>query len=144
MKVKFKKTHENAVIPKYAKPGDAAVDLVAVSKDWEKQYISYNLGIAIEVPEGYVGLIFPRSSISNYDLALSNAVGVIDSGFRGTLSARFKIVPNENHRILPRTYDIGDKVCQLIIVPYPQIDYEEVDELSDTERGTGGFGSSGK
>ena len=80
MKVKIKKLCENAVIPSYAKPGDAGMDLVATSRMFDKYgNVEYGTGLAMEIPEGYVGLIFPRSSISKKDLALTNAVGVIDS-----------------------------------------------------------------
>ena len=80
MKVKIKKLNENAVIPSYSKQGDAGMDLVATSKIFDKYgNVEYGTGLAMEIPEGYVGLIFPRSSICKQDLSLSNAVGVIDS-----------------------------------------------------------------
>ena len=80
MKVKIKKLCENAVIPSYANPGDAGMDLVATSRMFDKYgNVEYGTGLAMEIPEGYVGLIFPRSSICKQDLSLSNAVGVIDS-----------------------------------------------------------------
>lgn len=137
--IKIKKLHPDAVIPSYSKPGDAGLDLTAVEilniSDYQ---ITYNIGLAIEIPEGYVGLIFPRSSIRSKDLSLSNSVGVIDSGFRGTLQATFNRNYPGDHN-----YNVGDRIVQLIIIPYPQIEFEEVDELSNTERGIGGFGSSG-
>ncbi len=142
MKVKTKKLHPEAVIPKYAKDGDAGMDLVAVSKEYDTNFmggddlITYGTGLAFEIPEGYVGLVFPRSSIYKKDLTLSNSVGVIDSGYRGEVSFKFR--KNEY-----RAYDIGDRIGQIIIMPYPYIEFEEVEELSNTVRGTGGFGSSG-
>lgn len=141
MKVKFKKTDPTAVIPKTAKPGDAGTDLTAVARkfDADRQYWEYDTGIAVEIPPGYVGLIFPRSSISNKDLILCNHVGVIDSGFRGNITFRFKELENVNG-----LYEVGDKIGQLIIIPYPSIEYEEVNELSDSERGSSGYGSTGK
>jgi dUTP pyrophosphatase len=141
MKVKIKKLHPLAVIPTYAKSGDAGMDLVATSIISDTTFdITYGLGISIEIPEGFVGLVFPRSSIRKYDLALTNCVGVIDSGYRGELQATFRKI----HGHASDIYNVGDKIFQMIIIPYPQIQFEEVDELSDTERGEGGFGSTGK
>ena len=143
MKVLIKKLHKDAVIPKYAKPGDAGLDLTAVEILNESNYqITYNIGLAIEIPEGYVGLIFPRSSIRNTNLSMSNAVGVIDSGYRGSIQATFNFHSNIYEKDVP--YSIGDRIAQLIILPYPQIELIESEELSTTERNTGGFGSSGK
>jgi dUTP pyrophosphatase len=140
MQVKIKKLHNNAVIPKYAKTGDAGLDLVAteiINKD--PFQITYGTGLAMEIPAGYVGLVFPRSSIRKYDLSLTNCVGVIDSGYRGEIQATFR-----RHKGVASTdYEVGDKIAQIIIVPYPSIEFIETDELSETERGTGGFGSSG-
>lgn len=141
MNVKIKKTHPDAVIPKYAKSGDAGVDLVAVSVTENDMYVEYDTGLAFEIPEGYVGLLFPRSSISKYHLSLANAVGVLDSGFRGSVTARFKKTSKTPNETL---YKVGDRVIQLIILPYPQVEFNVVDELSDSERGTGGYGSSGQ
>ena len=140
MRVKIKKLHEHSVLPKYAKPGDAGMDLTAITEEWNEpssDMVTYNTGLAIEIPEGYVGLLFPRSSISKTILSLSNSVGVIDSGYRGPIMFKFRY-PEEGP-----VYDIGDRVGQLIIMPYPQIEFEEVEELSSTERGKGGFGSTG-
>lgn len=144
MKVKIKKLHPNAVIPKYAKPGDAGMDLVAAEikksldslKD-EYTKVIVDSGIAVEIPEGYVGLIFPRSSIQATGLRLTNSVGVIDSQYRGTIKAYFDIIdPTLKY------YEKGERFAQLIIIPYPNIEFEEVEELSETERGEGGFGST--
>lgn len=140
MKVKIKKLVENAVIPTYAKKGDAGMDLTATSKTYDEQgNVVYGTGIAVEIPEGYVGLVFPRSSICKTDLLLTNSVGVIDSGYRGEIMAKFAYVHMHNKK-----YEIGDRIAQLIIMPYPTIEFEEVDKLSETERGEGGYGSSGK
>jgi dUTP pyrophosphatase len=144
MKVRIKKLHPDAVIPKYAKNSDAGLDLVATSiiSDTSTQ-ITFGLGVALEIPEGFVGLVFPRSSIRNTDLTLSNSVGVIDSGYRGELQATFnkKGVSKIDGGYI---YMVGDRVAQIIIVPYPPIEFEEADELNNTERGEGGFGSTGK
>ena len=141
MRVRIKKLHPAAVIPRYAKNSDAGLDLVAVSekRNTEERCWEYGTGLAIEIPEGYVGLIFPRSSICKQDLLLTNHVGVIDSGYRGEIRFKFKELEHSGQR-----YYKNDKIGQLIIVPYPQITFEEVNELSTTERGTGGFGSTGR
>jgi len=141
MKIKVKKINENAVIPKYSKPGDAGLDLTAVSivSDTTTQVI-YDTGLAIEIPEEHVGLIFPRSSICNYDLELSNSVGVVDSGYRGTI----RFVFNKINGDFSVKYNVGDRIGQLLILPYPEIELVEVDELNDSIRGHKGFGSTGK
>jgi dUTP pyrophosphatase len=144
MIVNIKKIHPEAVIPLYAKAGDAGMDLIATSIISETpSQITYGLGIALEIPEGFVGLVFPRSSIRKTRLQLSNSVGVIDSGYRGELQATFNKITTtiENQK---NDYKVGDRVCQIIIIPHPPIEFNEVNELSNTERGEGGFGSTGK
>lgn len=140
MKVKIKKLHENAVIPVRAKEGDAGMDLTAISEEWneESTMVTYDTGLAIEIPKGYVGLVFPRSSLSKTSLILSNSVGVIDSGYRGSITLKFRY-PEEG-----LVYEVGDRVGQIIILPYPAIEFEETDELSSSDRGKGGYGSTGK
>lgn len=141
MKVKIKKVHPDAVIPQYAKESDAGLDLVATSIISNTTFqITYGLGIALEIPEGFVGLVFPRSSIRNTELTLSNSVGVIDSGYRGELQATF----NKSNGLDSISYKVGDRVCQIMIIPHPIIELFEVDELSESARGEGGFGSTGK
>ena len=135
MKVKIKKTREKAIIPKYAKLGDAGLDLVAVDRKVEGMWVTYYTGLAMEIPKGYVGLLFPRSSVYKTEQRLANSVGVIDSGYRGEIMMKFSRSINQ--------YKIGDRIGQIIIMPYPQIQFEEVKELSETIRGTGGFGSTG-
>lgn len=149
MIVKIKKTHENAVIPQYAKKGDAGLDLTATSKHIDTDgNVVYGTGIAVEIPQGYVGLLFPRSSNSKKMLMLTNSVGVIDSGYRGEILLKFKSITESCFSRFKGgnspEYNTGDKVGQLIILPYPQITFKEVDELSESERGTGGYGSTGK
>ena len=151
MIVKIKLLNERAVVPSYAHSTDAGLDLVATSRIYDKDgNITYGTGVAVEIPEGYVGLVFPRSSISKKDLALSNSVGVIDSGYSGEIFAKFKptlAVLEDSIRSLPpvpRYYEIGERVAQLIILPYPHIDFSVVDDLSSSERGAGGYGSTGK
>lgn len=141
MQVKIKRLDRDAVIPKYSKIGDAGLDLVATNiKENTTFQITYGLGIALEIPEGFVGLVFPRSSIRNTELTLSNSVGVVDSGYRGELQATF----NKLNGLDSISYNVGDRVCQIVIIPYPQIEFVEVEDLSNTERGEGGFGSTGK
>ena len=150
MEVRIKKLHPNAAIPTYAKDGDAGMDLTAVTKSYDRDgNIVYGTGLAFEIPKGYVGLVFPRSSISNLDITMSNCVGVIDSGYRGEVTAKFKPAMLFNREQRPiilnnRIYNVGERIAQLIIIPYPQITFVEADELSETERGAGGYGSSGK
>ena len=141
MKVRVKKLNENAVIPSYAKDGDAGMDLVATRIISNTTFdVSYGTDLAMEIPKGFVGLVFPRSSIRKYELALSNSVGVIDSGYRGELQATFK----KTNGLDSLAYKVGDRIAQIMIIPHPPIEFDEVDELSDTERGDGGFGSTGK
>lgn len=139
--VKVKKLRPYAVKPVYSKIGDAGLDLVATGfVSVNETHITYGTDLAFEIPEGYVGLIFPRSSIRNYTLSLANSVGVIDSGYRGEVQVTFNKIPSER----PVYYNQFDKIAQMIILPYPQIALVETDELSDSDRGTGGFGSTGK
>lgn len=176
MKIKIKRLTLNAIVPSYAKDGDAGMDLTTteVSYNSKTDTIDYSTGLSIEIPKGYVGLIFPRSSIRKKDLMLSNHVGVIDSGYRGEIKASFRLTKPywsatddytgfernlekgvflhydfatdeaRDNIVESSIYGVGDRICQLMIIPYPQIEFEEVDELSDTERGENGFGSTGK
>lgn len=148
MDVKIKKLHEGAVIPSYAKPGDAGLDLTAVSYDYKEDIDChvYGTGIAVEIPEGYVGLVYPRSSNRKTEAYMTNHVGIIDSSYRGEIMVSFKL-RDRNVKDIPRLfkpYEVGDRIAQLIIIPYPKIEFKVVDELSTTERGTGGHGSTGK
>lgn len=149
MKVNIKKLHDQAVIPSYAKAGDAGLDLTAISVDTD-QYgnMIYGTGLAVEIPKGFVGLLFPRSSNSKTDLYLTNHVGVVDSGYRGEIMFKYRYINATNKSVTTTTptpviYKIGDRIGQLIVMPYPQIEFVEVEELSTSERGVGGFGSSG-
>lgn len=139
-----KRLHSEATLPAYANPGDAGLDLTAVSVryDEEGMFFEYGTGIAVEIPEGYVGLLFPRSSISKCDLRLANSVGVIDSGYRGEVKLRFKT--DAVHPKVARGYSFGDKVGQLVVLPVPLVAVGWAADLSSADRGTGGFGSSGK
>ena len=140
MQVRIKKLNENAVIPSYAKDGDACFDLTATSIKVDVGYIQYGTGLAMEIPYGYVGIIVPRSSVTNKSLMLKNSVGIIDSGYRGEISFRFYGLDGEDSI----KYDIGERIGQMMILPVPKIQLVEVDELSDSDRSEGGYGSTGK
>jgi len=148
MIVKIKKLSEIAVTPAYGKTGDAGMDLTctSVELDANGNYV-YRTGLAIEIPEGFVGLLFPRSSNANKSLMLTNSVGVVDSGYRGEIMFKYK--PNyqffltEVDKRHDKIYNVGDRVGQLIIMPYPEVVWSVVDELLESDRGDGGFGSTG-
>ena len=137
LNVKIKRLVPEAKVPVYAHPGDAAMDVWAVSKNETDKFVEYGTGLSFEIPEGHVMLIYPRSSVTNTDLLMANSVGIIDCGFRGELKLRFR-KSGEND------YNIGDRACQIIIMPFPAVNFEEVDELSDSSRKDGAFGSTGK
>ena len=123
MEIKFKKLSEKAVLPKRAYAGDAGMDLTATKitttiNECGQLMLTYHTDLAVEIPEGFVGLLFPRSSIYKKSMAQTNSVGI------------------------PSIYKEGDRFCQLVIVPIPQFDIVEVDELSPSERGENGYGSS--
>ena len=141
MNVKIKKLSKDAVIPSYAKIGDVGLDLTAISISYANNYIEYGTGLAIEIPKGFGGFIFPRSSISNYDLSFCNSVGVVDSNYRGELKIRFNAI--YNYQLNKKLYDIGDRIGQLVVLPVPKIEFELTGELNDSVRGSSGFGSSG-
>jgi dUTP pyrophosphatase len=139
MKLKFKKLNTEAVIPKRATPYDAGLDLTAVSYEYDSinKVYDYGFGLAVEIPEGHVGLIFPRSSIYKTTMALSNAVGVIDSKYRGELRAKFY-----DRSIYSVPYKIGERIAQIVIIKYEALNPVEVDELDMTNDRGGGFGST--
>lgn len=168
MEIKIKKLDSKAVIPSYSNSGDAGMDLTAISRHFDIDgNVVYGTGLAFEIPDGHVGLIFPRSSNAKKDLVLTNSVGVVDSGYRGEVIFKFKPIPffSENSysknsdkfdfTVTPGSrfadsfeyginlYEVGDRVGQIIIMPYPKIKFIESEELSPTLRGEGGFGSTG-
>lgn len=146
--VKVKRVHPNAQIPQYANPGDACFDLTAMSHaryqygedSGSIEYLEYDTGLALEIPTGWKALIYPRSSISKTCLMLANSVGVIDSGYRDTIKVRFRVVGQFDPK---RIYLWGHRICQMEIVPVPVVHFELVDNLEESKRGTGGFGSTG-
>lgn len=143
MKIRFKKLVSHAVTPNKANHTDAAFDLVAIDMEYdpENDFVEYGTGLAVEIPEGCVGLLFPRSSVSKTPLILANCVGVIDSGYRGEIALRFKKLKEDR---IEWEYRPGDRIGQLMIIKTEEAHWQEVEELDDSDRGTGGFGSSGK
>ena len=133
-----------AVLPKKAHSTDAGFDLVATRITQEvdeagKLILVYHTDLAVEIPEGYVGLLFMRSSVSKKSIQLCNCVGVIDEGYKGEIMGKFKVTTDA----LPRIYEPGEKFAQLVLVPYyTVVETEWVEELTETERGEGGFGST--
>lgn len=140
MKIKFKKLHPDAVIPTKAYPTDAGWDLTAISveEDRKRNIVTYHTGIAVGLPESHFGLLCPRSSVYKHQLQLANGLGIIDQGYHGELILKFRVVQPHISR-----YPVGERVGQLVVVPMPTFDAEEVDELEESERGDGGFGSTG-
>lgn len=156
LKIRFVKMSPAAVAPTRAHESDAGFDLTAVSLGIDEHgNLVYGTGLAVEIPAGYVGLIFPRSSIANKSLYLTNSVGVIDSGYRGEITMKFKPAQEFTDvmqgNVLYKDwvgrrnlYGLGDRVGQLIILPCPTVEFEEVYGLSESDRGTGGYGSTGE
>lgn len=141
MKIKVKRLNELAMLPTKAHATDAGFGLYATSKTYDNDNnVVYGCGLAFEIPEGYMGLVFPRSSNAKKSLLLSNSVGVIDAGYRGEVTAKFKRL----YPISQGEYAIGERFAQLIMMPIPVVEFEEAEELSESERGVGGYGSSGK
>lgn len=141
MIVDIELVHPNAVIPTYSHSSDGALDITAVSVEQKENLLIYDSGIAVSIPDGYVGLLFPRSSIIKQNQRLSNSVGVIDSSFRGTIKIVFDCINNSD---IINYYKSGDRIGQLMIIPRPSITFRKVEKLNCTSRGTGGFGSTGQ
>lgn len=152
MEIRFKKLVPEAKTPYKSIDIDAGFDLYAISITETPEYIQYNTGIAVEIPEGYVGLVFPRSSVTKYDLMLKNSVGVIDASYRGEIMCRFHGIKTINYNAGNKgatiyggkKYEVGERVAQIVFLELPKITLIEAEELSDTERGSGGFGHTGK
>lgn len=143
MDIICRKIHPDAVLPFYASEGAAAMDLTAVSCVSERPFLyEYGTGLSIEIPKGFVGLLFPRSSISKYAQRLSNCVGVIDSDYRGEIKFKFDIDVDMDHSMPASIYRKGDRIGQLMIVAIPHFNMVE-GELNVTKRGAQGFGSTG-
>lgn len=145
MELKFKRLNDKAIIPIRAHKGDAGLDLtcteiVPVRNACNQLLLEYHTGLAVEIPEGYAGLLFPRSSVFKTSLIQSNCVGVIDSGYRGEIKAIFRNTTD----VIPAVFQEGERFCQLVIVPIPKIEVVESSELSESDRGENGYGSTGK
>lgn len=143
-KINVKKLNEKAVLPTYGSEYAAGADLYAcldepVTINPGETYMVHT-GLAMEIPAGYAGLIYPRSGLaSKRGLAPANKVGVVDPDYRGEF-----MVALHNHSLTAQTIEPGERIAQLVITPYITADFELTDELSDTVRGTGGFGSTGR
>lgn len=137
MLIKTKKLSENAVMPQRMNVGDAGFDLVATSmrKDYEHGVVVFCTGLAFELPEGYAMFVYPRSSSYKHHALMANCVGVVDSGYRGEVHVTY--------RGLDCDYEVGDRIAQAVIMPIPSVEYVEAEELSDSERGANGIGSTG-
>lgn len=141
MAIAFKKLHPNAVLPTRATPGDAGLDITATEiKAHNEMYIEYGTGLAVELPPNHVGLLVPRSSVSNKHLSLANSIGILDEGYRGEITFRFRERFGAN---LENSYKPGDRIGQLVIVPVNLENAVWKDELSRTVRNLKGYGSSG-
>lgn len=147
MKIKVKKLHPDAILPKYATDGAACFDLhvcapdtVPLAMGQEAGAATFSTGLAFEIPKGHVMLVYSRSGHGfKHGLTLANSVGVIDSDYRGELMVRL----TTTHGYAPLPVGHGDRIAQAMILPLPAVELEEVAELTDTERGAGGFGSTG-
>ena len=144
MKIRIKKLDERAIIPTYGSDYSAGADLYALldgNAEIQPHTTTFiHTGISLEIPEGYCGLVFARSSMgAKRGLAPANKVGVIDADYRGEI-----MVALHNHSEIPATVEPGERIAQLAIVPFLKAEFEQADELSDTVRGSGGFGSTGK
>lgn len=139
MKVKIKKLHPDCIIPSYAHPGDAGLDLYSL-EDYElkaSEHKRFDLGFALEFPAGYVALTRDRGSLGS--LAIHNVAGVFDAGYRGEYNCGLINLSDKSYKIKR-----GDRIAQLIIFPIVYAELEETDQLSDSGRNTGRFGSTGK
>lgn len=135
------KLTDGAPLPRHAKPGDAGLDLTSreTVEIAPQGTVMVGTGVAVEIPEGHVGLCFPRSGLaSKRGINITNCVGVIDAGYRGEIKAPLYNAGHETQVV-----ERGERVVQLVVVPFVSCECVSVDELSDTARGTSGFGSSG-
>ncbi len=141
MKLKIKKLSANAVVPQYATEGSACFDLRAVCNAEVPAFegMAIRTGLAVEVPKGFALMLYSRSGHGfSHGLRLSNSVGVVDSDYRGEVVVKLH---NDSHT--PFSFEAGDRIAQAMLVQVPQVVFEVVDELTNTARGTGGFGSTG-
>lgn len=144
MEIKFKKLDPRAVAPVRAHESDAGFDLVATDVTTEinecgQLILVYHTGLAVEIPEGYYGMLVSRSSISKKSLTLTNCAGIIDAGYRDEVMAKFRSTTD----VVPAVYKPGERFAQLLILPLPEVTFTEASELSISDRGENGFGSTG-
>lgn len=140
MNLKIKKLHPDAIIPTYGTEGAAAFDLYAIHDHWDAFTTITPTGLAFEVPEGHVMMVYSRSGMCiKQGTRLANCVGVIDSDYRGEV-----MVALHNDRGMDVVVKAGDRIAQAMVIPVQQVTFAVVDELSSTERGAGGFGSTGQ
>lgn len=141
MKIKIKKLHPDALVPTYGTPGSACFDLYSIAHKMGEsdREITYHTGLGFEVPEGHVMLVFSRSGHGfRHGARLANCVGVIDSDFRDEVLVKHRVDGPRAMRFMA-----GNRIAQALVLPVEQVQFDVVDELSKTERGTGGFGSTG-
>ena len=144
LKLRFKKFLPNAQMPLRATDGAAGYDLFAATEEVKSEItgpmVEYNTGVGVKIPEGYVGIIAPRSSVATKTtLMLANSVGIIDSDYTGEISFKFRQV----NPAFAKKYKVGERIGQLLVVPVMELELEEVDELPETKRGSGSYGSTG-
>lgn len=139
--LKIKRTHPDAVMPTRGHPDDAGLDLTAIDiiKDLSQQVLLYDTGIAVKPPEGYYTQVVPRSSTSKLGISLANGTGIIDPSYTGSIKLAIRF---HESLVSPREL-MGKRLCQLLVKPLHILDVVEVDELEETVRGSGGFGSTG-
>ena len=143
MQVKIKKLSPDAVIPTHGTPSSAGFDLTAISCNYDAEhgYYCYGTGLAMEIPDGYYGAIVPRSSIRKTEAIMQNTPGTIDSDYPGEVMVTFKNRDKDNSL---KPFKVGERVAQIIFKKYEEVEFIESNELSETERGTGGHGSTGR
>lgn len=145
MNVKIKKVHPETKVPVYSSVGAACFDLYAasiidVTDDSGERTVTYGTGLQFEVPEGHVMMVYSRSGHGfKHGITLANSTGVIDADYRGEVCVKLRKMGVDIHG-MPA---VGERIAQAMIIPVEQVNFEEVDELSSTERGEGGFGSTG-
>ena len=144
MELKFKRLKDRAVLPIRGTKGAAGIDLTCTDittalNEANQLMLVYHTDLAVEIPEGYCGLLVPRSSIWKKSLWLTDNIGILDSDFRGEIQAYMKATTD----VVPAIYKPGERFCQLVIVPVPDYTITEAENLTETERGDGGFGSTG-
>lgn len=143
MVIKYKRLSDKAIAPVKAHITDAGFDLTCAYITTEinecgQLILVYHTDLAVEIPEGYFGALVPRSSVYKKAISLTNCMGVIDAGYRGEVIAKFRSTTD----VVPAVYKEGDRFAQLLILPVPEVQFEESETLSETDRGDEGFGST--